>query len=353
MKKILLLFCLFYYNNSFTQNFESGKIFFQNGDSLVGFIKDNRLGKMTQSCIYRDKIENQNSILYRPFEISYFLENNKRFESTAFVENGKNKNIFSLVLVKGKISLYQYSPNGFLIKKNDSIQILKKVQRIRAGDKYVDKQLYIYQIDSLCNDCINRYTFIEKLDYKVENLTEAISKYNQCVGNQEYKISKEKNLTRFGGKLLFGSGEFNSTGVKESSLFYGAGIFFQIAGDNRVNRRLSTTVEANISKYSFEKIKYNPSFLGINLLLQYALRNPQEKGFPFFELGFSTNQRVNGEKKFQKSGFGLATPIGIGYQSGWKSTSKTKLNLGVRYYQFINAPVYQIRNIVAIVGLSF
>jgi hypothetical protein len=203
MRKLLIpvILWLIFLSHAYGQSdFRYGFIITLGSDTVKGQLDFRSNAKNYVSCLFRD---NQGAREYYPNQIKAFGYENDKFFSAGVVDNA-----FVEVLVAGDISLYKYKEH-FLIRKGDQLHTLipkKEVTDDNGQSSKVNDNRWRGLIIWMINDCLqNPSKYTDRLDIREQNLTELVTRYNRCRGNQFIENKVSKPWTKFESGIAAGA----------------------------------------------------------------------------------------------------------------------------------------------------
>jgi hypothetical protein len=228
MKNFKLLGLLFITLNLFAQdNWENGKIEFENGTSLDCKIKNenwvynpmyinykNSNGEETRADLINIKsFEILNSIKYIKATVDIELSPSKLEELSHTREpKFEQRTVLLKTLIDGKADLFVFENSEkpryfFRVEKNDIKPLIYKLY-LSSNKNVVKNYDYVYQLNSEVN-CGDKKIEINQVDYNESDLANYFISYNTCFNSTsiEYRMS---NKGEFNFNLFVGLGFVNS-----------------------------------------------------------------------------------------------------------------------------------------------
>lgn len=315
---IVILLGILCFQTTFAQeNYISGEIIIQKGDTLSGFI-DYRNWKKNPDKIRFKEEPDQKSIVYTPTDITAF-----HVEDEIYISGIVNSEIsphktdklhedptihteidttFLQTLFKGDKHLYHYkAPGGkdnFYIEQDSNLELLIYKRYVKAQrNKYgiAKNKKYLRQLAGYLNDCPSIHSQLENTEYKRKSLEKLYEYYYECSQSDiVFQKKREKISTEIGALagMSLSSLAFNSsfkTVLKDvdwkKSANFSAGMFFDVIlprnqGKWSINNELMFTsynvsgqFEENFDNeddYSIGTIEMGFSYLKLNNMVRYT-----------------------------------------------------------------------------------
>jgi hypothetical protein len=213
---LLILGWLLPFISSAQGDYTRGYIIKTNGDSLAGFVAYRDRSKNGNTCFYKADKKSQ-ATMYSPLDVNAFgfFEGN-RYESKMLpVVNGQ---VFTEVLVKGKMSLYIYYDIFYV-----------ETDKLRQLTDKAPKGAYISILNELIKEC---GLIADDTKYNSRDLSHLVQNYNRCKGGVGLTFIKKNPLTRFNFQMYAGvdisqlkiDGFDDETFNKSYSMIVGAGV---------------------------------------------------------------------------------------------------------------------------------
>jgi len=198
------------------QDFRSGFVITNDGDSLTGFVANRSPKKNARECIFRTS-KAGSATHYTPADIkSYGIVGYKRFQSKEISVDGKKQQLFIELLVQGGMSLLVTDGTFYLDK--DSLLLLPKSvkEKVQEGTKIYAKidQRYIEVLNRAIADCNLQ---ANDVSYYEPSLVDLVIKYNACKGEPGSEIKANIPKNRITWSVLSGFDRGYSKGETKQS----------------------------------------------------------------------------------------------------------------------------------------
>lgn len=310
---ILLSFVLV--SGSLAQDFRSGYIIQNHGDTIRGEVAYQSFSKYLESCLFRKNgVENQ---FFSGDITGYGFDDGRYFAS------GISKNKFVEAHIIGELSLYQ-SDTTFFLKKGAEIRELKTqivAREIDGREGVMEDTKWKGIVSYLISDCIqNPMGRMASLKMQIKTLSKLIVEYNKCKGS---------SYINYGGterRMTFNLGLY--TGYIRSTI----SVEDEIANRPDINSPYSDTyrsVDPSIGfiiKVTFPKVSER---IGLQISPFYYKASYQ---------GFEQVQ-LPGDLYYFDSFFSISTisiPIALNYQIPVGRKNYISLDLGINYDVLVN-----------------
>lgn len=364
MKKSCLYYCFVLFQSvALAQEYKEGKIMLNNNQEKTGLIRVSSLRSWSKGCTFKEP--NQDSVFYNSGSLMGFEVSEQRFVKHLF--GGAKGTSFVLVLNEGPLSLYQ-DHEGFYVKSAASSNLLPL---IRAEERaisgvFTKVAIFKYQLDSLFRPCPSLSNEALDVAYSTKDLSQIVGKYNRCIDpntkTAAYTISMPKAVRKIGVRLLGSAVNVNyyaiPNNVDASGNMFGLGVFFSSMGGQVGKGRLGTQVGIDLASYSFgKKLGYNPVYVQIPVLFQYALGATKgPKPFFYVEGGLQGNIQTSAASSsivgdLGRRNFAFSFPLGVGVQGPLVGGSRFLLS--VKYFQITNVDRNRTKTIAFSAGVMF
>ncbi|MCB8998996.1 MAG: hypothetical protein H6540_02860 [Bacteroidales bacterium] len=334
-------------------NYKPGFLVTNQNDTLHGFINDGGSLRNSTLCVFKTE-KKASPTKYTPDEIlSYGFEKGNIYQTKELSFKGSYRKVFTDVLIKGDVSLFEFSRNRemrFILQKKDEESVVLLNQKVNLpvsaeslyglmnSDRYspansdrIDNQanssfyldVYKDSIVRLFRDDENILDQIDGVKYTRKSIYKITKDYitNNC--KEENCIQYEKNLRAnkpgFGiysgirmSQMTFLENIITTGADKElvnskfkSDLYYSfpVGVYFNYPL-TIVSDRLSFQAELlmnfmdyknvfEISPDSFINVGVKSASLGIPIMLKYTF--PMNRFFPFMALGKESSLVLNSD----------------------------------------------------------
>ena len=249
-------------SNSLAQDFRSGYIIQDQGDTIRGEVAYQSFSKYLESCIFRrNGVENQ---LFAGDITGYGFSDGRYFAS------GISKNKFVEAHIIGELSLYQ-SDTSFYLKKGAEIRELKTqvvAREIDGREGVMEDTKWKGIVSYLISDCIqNPMGRMASLKMQVKTLSKLTIEYNKCRGSSyldyggtERRLKLDVGLTFGYTKSNIGINNVNQL-YKESFLGFAesyvsqdpsVGLMFQVFFP-KFSERMGLQIEALYSQSTYQQ----------------------------------------------------------------------------------------------------
>lgn len=330
MKKIvpisLILFLFFCQSVSAQHNFVEGKVMFQNGDTLVGYVDYRDWVRNPTKILFKESVT-QKTNTFQPTEIKGFHVENRRYVSaTVKIETSNSHTIeldedslfhigettaFLQVLVEGIKGLYYLNDvndkEHFYIRKEGEFELIKYKRYIKhvherhpLEDFWV-KETHIYtthnhvfHLMTYLDQCSYIDIKLQKLPYTRKSMEDLFKAYYACISQKpSYRITAGKILIKPGiiaglssSNLKFQSNIFkllsNADFPRSNRATAGISLEFILPGNHRrwsFNNELSYNSyltegsyedRINENRYSITSISFGQNFIKLSNGLRYT-----------------------------------------------------------------------------------
>jgi len=292
-------------------------------DTTYGFIKDVNRKKMNTEVQFKTTLTQDEPTVYSANEIEAFFVKPSSYYASFNVEiNDKTERRFLHKLVEGYASLYQYAYHEYgdplkgeryiyIITKDSEEQIqLSKLDSVEAG-VYKEDKAYFGRLKYIFRDCEEFITMQKVIPYRVNDLANAVIRYNKCVqpSSSTSSLYKKRELeVKFGGIVgvrrytIIGSlDQFPYKAFEETGIGLEAGPTVQFSYSGNLSLQLSalyanyaTDYETGQSFYTYE-IQHQFSAIKIPATLHYRFLD--QKFSPHLFVGFGRGIYLGGDVK--------------------------------------------------------
>ena len=329
---LLMVFLSNFHIVKFQENYVSGNIIKNSGDTVTGFISfDQRVN--TPSFISFKINENDNASEFKPSQIKEFCTKDDRYVS-AFSEvlmsgtdiekigtapsiKTRTDSIFLEILIRGHKSLfYNKSPEGqdnFYILHNNSYQLLayNKYYRINNGARiFTENNRYLGQLGAYLSDCKKVQNYLHGVNYTRGSLKSLFLKYYECNPSElsyikeEYQLFSQENFIK--GYVINAQGDtlkgwvdyrnwtYNPAKIKfkesgKGSAVLGPSDILEFGVNNE--KYVSTIADTEVSPLSLNALDKNPQLrIRISRLFLQVLMDGEKSLFVY--------KSANGKENF-------------------------------------------------------
>lgn len=353
----LVCFCLLFLLSQLAhgqRNFVEGKILFQSGDSLMGYINYKNWRRNPEKISFKENAEQKETNFY-PSDIKGFQVKEEEYVSaTVEIETSpshtlkltedsifhfEEATVFLQVLVRGIKSLHYLNDindkEHFYIYRKDKFELLrhkKYIRYVKEKDPFEDfwvkehlvmeTQKHTFQLMEYLDHCADIYQKLYNLSYSRKSLESLFYYYYQCRGYEPtYQMHSEKVISRPG--LIAG---VSSTAFSFTSNFFTALDAIEFPRSNNISaggfvefvlprsrRRWSFYNELLYMRYHMEatyqevksadnfsevSLAFGQAYLKLNTMLRYT--QPIKEVSIFFQAGLSNGFLV-GETNYKKT----------------------------------------------------
>jgi len=221
MKRLIFFaFAFGVLNSAFPQsNFKKGYVVVLTGDTINGFVDYRKQARSHHICQFKQS-KDRSVISYTPADIiGYGFMDNPFFESQKIdLGDGESHHVFLKVLIRGKVSLYQYE-NTFFAKKDSVLHglvnsdkwIMVNGQQVRANNNE-----HVARLNMLLSDCRELLPKIPVTVFSRRNLIRLIKDYHDCTSSRSVELKEHHPPL----KLMVGvSAGINNSDVKFDEAF--------------------------------------------------------------------------------------------------------------------------------------
>jgi hypothetical protein len=132
-------------------NYKSGYIINLENDTIHGLVNDGGEIRNVRVCWFKPDKKTKVKKYYPGEIISYRFDNDKYYQSNIVSDGNNSRNVFTEVLVKGKISMFYYLKNSkmayYIEKENgELIGLLNKEVKVPITEDLMDKKVNYYNI---------------------------------------------------------------------------------------------------------------------------------------------------------------------------------------------------------------
>lgn len=201
---LLLLSFVKYSNAQLKTSFIKATIVLQNGDSLIGYIKEAELSKLNYSISYKTDIAGTTETVYDTTQVrSFQFENGELFELLQFRGHVMTSpvHVFAKTLVKGKASLYKivyHNDDLFLITNNGQTYVMQDDKQ--ADGPFSTELTHYYFKDYLAASLAgSSYTRdrLDKTSFREKDFREIVTGYNTQMGVKSKSINETREAVHF------------------------------------------------------------------------------------------------------------------------------------------------------------
>lgn len=271
IRTTLVSLCFFMIQSIYGQeNFKSGYIIDQKGDTIKGLIDYRNWGVNPKMIIFKKSMEDQN-ISYSPLDIKKFGVESEIYEgaivnidkSSIVTENLSKKaeieyqrdTIFLQTLIGGEKNLFFYrdfnKKTYFIIKQGDTFDYLvyKIYEKVVNGSPSIAyNKRYIGQLTVYLQDCPKIKDKIAKTSYTQKGLISLFNEYNKCTNREiTFKKTREKLKFEFGAIAGLSLTKLKLSGGSTYAL---PPINFSISKDISLGLSLNIILPRNQGKWS-------------------------------------------------------------------------------------------------------
>ena len=394
MKNILriniavLIISLLVPNESYSQeNYQTGYVINQNGDTLKGLIDYRNWNKNPKKITFRSDITKE-SIFFSPLDLKKFYVADESYEGAVvtvdsisnrvdeLTENStfrfRTDTIFLQCIVDGAKSLYYYKDKNnkehFFINQGSKFELLqykKYIKRIGTANSIIENKKYIGQLTNYFSDCPTVPSEFKKVEYSQKSLEKLFLRYYECTkGEIKFRKKRDKVSIETGAligvsmtKIQFSGSIFPYLGRTDyaPSVNPTAALFvnFILPRNQKkwsiANEIMYTTYSVTGHDYYYENAnseqttdtKFKHSYLRLNNMVRF--RYPTKNMLLFFNAGIINGFMISEEnyKKAKDVYYGIETitegealPETRKHQQGFGlgiGASKSKYSLEFRY----------------------
>ena len=237
----------------FAQDYRSGYIIKNSGDSLKGFVHYARGNTTDARCSFKVTKDSEPS-QFSPSEAKAFGIYGDNEWISMITPADTTKKVFVRELVTGPISLYR-NGNLFLLKKQDLIELpepTKEVIATQDGLKSRQDNKYVGILNSLVADCGLSANLVKYTESQITNL---VHKYNQCKGSDIVESKRAASKLNYGLSIGYLHSSMSPQGAPNGFSFSpGNSVFGSLVFDYsapRVFDHLFLTMELQYLKTSY------------------------------------------------------------------------------------------------------
>ncbi|HET7734130.1 MAG TPA: hypothetical protein VFK73_09860 [Paludibacter sp.] len=292
MKKILIT-TLFYFilsNNCFGQNdWESGYIIKNIGDTIFGFI-DNRDSKSNSKQCYFKKEEKGETQIYMPQELlGYRFADGKFYISKKIEGHELGKPVFLEFLIHGKINVYHLQDDNdrYFVEKDSTLYELKNTEVLKyvnSTKHLINRNEYIGILTVLLNDADMQPDIIN-CELEAKSLIKIAKEYHEKVCSGEKCIIYEKSIKPIHvNKSVHAGVSINTINFGDEVISnYGLGSLFgfRLELENALNwqENLSIVLDFTLQRLTNYKLRANEDYTSYRIKynnVDYTLNNNKE-----------------------------------------------------------------------------